>query len=658
MKKFLLLFTLFTAFITAIFTVTGCVTQPSGAPPEGDANSVCVTFVKDNKTILTVETDYGNAVDKPDGLPDAMFIIWLYNGAEYDFEKPVTNDITLTASLTKSYTISFVADGVTLKSMRYYYDTEEIEKPEIPEKIGYKATWEDFSLTGGDITVNAIYTPVIYFVSFFNGGTLAHECTCTYEEIKSNAPEAEPKRGYTSEWVYTFSGETCIAELVYTPVVYTVNFIVDGKIIAVFTLTVLDENHGVEFPAVPEKEHYSAEWMLDKTEGAKVEFVPRYTPLKYSVGFYDGDKKVYETQYDIENAFVVPPEVPQREHYVCSWDNYVLDGGDKTVNLIATPVVYTVEFVAGGKTVARVNYTVEDNNVTPPAVPELFGHYGEWESFALNGGNMTVNAVYVQIEGTAGLLYEKKPDGFTVTGYVGNETVVIIPNTYRQEKIVAISDNAFNGAENENACKIEEVRIYADLQSIGQNAFLYCEKLKNINFPDSLKQIGECAFQNCVSLESAIMPDGLSVLGISAFSGCTELKTLKLSKSLTEIPVHAFSSCLQLVEVAVPDGVTSICSYAFANCLSLKKITFGENLEKIDVGVFFKCESISYAQFKDPADWWYLLNGEFMDNVSQDFSNPESAAKYLVWRASTLTGVYYEKRADNSARKPAAPFAA
>lgn len=656
MKKSLFLFALLTAFFAAVFTVSGCVTQPSGAPPEGDANKVCVTFVKDNQIILTVETEYGGTVNEPDGVPDAKFIIWLFNGVGYDFTKPVTKDITLTASLTKSYKISFVADGVTLKTTHYGYDTGEIEKPKIPEKLGYKATWEEFSLTGGDITVNAIYTPVVYFVRFFNGETLVHSCTCTYGEISANEPEVEPKRGYKSEWVYTFGEDECTAELVYTPVTYTVNFVDGDKLIASFSLTVLDENNGFLFPAVPERAHYSAEWQLTKTEGETVEFTPVYTPVKYTVTFYDGVNKVCETQYDIENTCITPPAVPQREHYICGWENYVLNGGDKTVNLIVTPVIYTVTFVAGDKIIASVNYTVENNKITPPPVPEVFGQYGEWESFSLTGGNVTVKAVYVQIEGTAGLLYKKKEGGYEVTGYVGNETIVKIPKTYNKENIISIAAEAFNGAD--NVCEIEEVRIYAPLQSIGQNAFLSCTKLKNINFPEGLIKIGACAFQNCVSLESAVLPDSLTVLESSAFDSCNSLKNLKLSASLTEIPAYAFSSCLQLIEVVIPDAVVSIGSYAFANCAALTKITFGESLKKIDMGVFFKCDKISYALFKDSADWWYLLDGQPMDNVSGSFSNPESAAGYLVWRASTLAGVYYEKRADNSARKTAAPNAA
>ena len=56
------------------------------------------------------------------------------------------------------YKVSFVADGNTVETLTYTIeDTSLSGIPEVPKKEGYFASWEDFELTGSDVTVNAVY---------------------------------------------------------------------------------------------------------------------------------------------------------------------------------------------------------------------------------------------------------------------------------------------------------------------------------------------------------------------------------------------------------------------------------------------------------------------------------------------------------------------
>jgi hypothetical protein len=59
---------------------------------------------------------------------------------------------------------------------------------------------------------------------------------------------------------------------------------------------------------------------------------------------------------------------------------------------------YTVTFVADGATVGTATYTVEDKDIEEPAVPEKEGYTGVWETYELTTGDITVNAVYTEIE--------------------------------------------------------------------------------------------------------------------------------------------------------------------------------------------------------------------------------------------------------------------
>ncbi len=68
---------------------------------------------------------------------------------------------------------------------------------------------------------------------------------------------------------------------------------------------------------------------------------------------------------------------------------------------------------------------------------------------------------------------------------------IIIPGTYK-----AIEENAFY-----NAWKLQNLTIYGgDMTSIGANAFLGCQMLKNANIPANVTEIHHDAFKYCTEL--------------------------------------------------------------------------------------------------------------------------------------------------------------
>ncbi len=63
------------------------------------------------------------------------------------------------ANWEKQGKITFVADGATVATRTYTKSNGmDGEIPAVPEKDGYKAVWESYTLTGDDIVVNAVYT--------------------------------------------------------------------------------------------------------------------------------------------------------------------------------------------------------------------------------------------------------------------------------------------------------------------------------------------------------------------------------------------------------------------------------------------------------------------------------------------------------------------
>ena len=59
-----------------------------------------------------------------------------------------------------TYTVTFVADGVTVDRVTYTEgDTELSRIPDVPVKDGYTGVWEEYTLNG-NLTVNAVYTKI------------------------------------------------------------------------------------------------------------------------------------------------------------------------------------------------------------------------------------------------------------------------------------------------------------------------------------------------------------------------------------------------------------------------------------------------------------------------------------------------------------------
>ena len=119
---------------------------------------------------------------------------------------------------------------------------------------------------------------------------------------------------------------------------------------------------------------------------------------EYMVTFIADGATVGTATYTVEDKDIEEPAVPEKEGYAGAWDAYELTSGDVTVNAVYTAIEYTITFVADGATVGTATYTVEDKDIEEPAVPEKEGYTGVWETYELTTGDITVNAVYTEIE--------------------------------------------------------------------------------------------------------------------------------------------------------------------------------------------------------------------------------------------------------------------
>ena len=143
--------------------------------------------------------------------------------------------------------------------------------------------------------------------------------------------------------------------------------------------------------------------------------------------------------------------------------------------------------------------------------------------------------------------YERVENGYAVVG-IGDCTDgdLAIPETYKGEAVVAISENAF----------------------------AYNAGIGYLTVPDSVERIGENAFLNCSNLMRVSLGENVKNIEASAFAYCSRLEECTLSASLESISEKAFIACSRLKEIEFPATITTISESAFEECRRLTNVTF------------------------------------------------------------------------------------
>ena len=116
------------------------------------------------------------------------------------------------------YTVTFKADGEQVgETQTYTVENKTISEPTAPAKEHYTVAWAAYELNGGNVVVEAVYTAIEYTVSFMDGETVVGTATYTIDNTEITEPAAPTKEGYTSAWAsYELTGGDITVEVVYT----------------------------------------------------------------------------------------------------------------------------------------------------------------------------------------------------------------------------------------------------------------------------------------------------------------------------------------------------------------------------------------------------------------------------------------------------------
>ena len=359
-------------------------------------NELTATFVADGVTVKTIVYKKGATSILAPTVPAKDG----YTGAWEAYE--LGENITVNAVYTAiEYTVTFTADDVTVGTAAYTVENKDITVPEVPAKVGYTGVWEAYELTTGDVTVKAVYTINTYNVTFMADGVAVGDVqTYTVENKDITVPAVPEKAGYTGVWAeYELTTGDVTVEAVYTLINYVVNFKADGKLVGT-SQTYNVENKDITEPTAPAKDHYTVAWEAYELTTGDVTVNAIYTAIEYKVTFMADGKVVAEVPYTIESTAIAEPNVPEKVGYGGKWGAYTLDGGNKTVEAIYEAGKYNVTFKADGLTVAVVEYTTDNTNINVPAVPAKDHYTAAWEAYELTTGDVVVNAVYTAIDYT------------------------------------------------------------------------------------------------------------------------------------------------------------------------------------------------------------------------------------------------------------------
>ena len=145
------------------------------------------------------------------------FLYWTLNNKEYDFNSPVTKDITLVAKWEKivenkvTYNVIFDTDGGSRISTKVVEEGKTVTKPSNPTKNGYEfvqwqlegKTYNFNSKVTENITLKAVWKEVkTYSVTFNTTGGSSVPSQTVKEGAKATKPTNPTREGYTfDKWL-------------------------------------------------------------------------------------------------------------------------------------------------------------------------------------------------------------------------------------------------------------------------------------------------------------------------------------------------------------------------------------------------------------------------------------------------------------------------
>ena len=284
------------------------------------------------------------------------------------------------------------------------------------------------------------------------------------------------------------------------------------------------------------------------------------------------------------------------------------------------------------------------------------------KAYRNEGGKELCSSPATPVKIVDGYTYSDAGDGgIKLTGYTGQDTKLVIPDTLDGKKVTEIGDGCFSGNPwpervyvPEGVVKIgdfgfeccshmEKIYLPDSLREVGNGAFSGCGVLKLADFSDGVTSIGDGAFMACRNMTQISLPADLQQLGKFAFAFCNDLSDVSFrGNKLKAIPERAFDSCSNLEAINLPDSVTTIGKRAFYNCDMLSRIN-GSDLKEVGDYAFERTEvtDISGSLDDDVTLGFGIFARNETDKYNRDSFAGDEKQTDLPGSATLTEGVFY-----------------
>ncbi len=153
-------------------------------------------------------------------------------------------------------------------------------------------------------------------------------------------------------------------------------------------------------------------------------------------------------------------------------------------------------------------------------------------------------------------------------------------------------------------CRAKSVKIPDTVKQIGEEAFGYSD-LHSVTIPESVEGMGRNVFDSCDNLQEVTINANVETLENGTFAYCEKLVKVQLPETLKTFGGNVFFNCKSLVSVNIPDGFTSLSFGNFQGCEKLEKISIPESVETIDPWCCDKLPALKEFHYKGTGEEWY-----------------------------------------------------